>query len=442
MHTMLPMLFAACAPALAGPQAFVGATVHPVASPPIADAVLLIEEGRITAVGPRGAVVVPPDVEPVDLTGKVIVPGLVDTHSHIGGGGLGEGSGPLQPAISAIDSIDPTHVSLERARAGGITTVNVMPGSGNLIGGQTAYLKLRDASVIDDLLLCDDRRTEVCGGMKMANGTNPQGEGGYPRTRMGAAAQLRERLLAVKGEMGSGKKGGLFKKRASAPATLTDPGDEALRQVLAKERTVHFHTHRADDIATILALREEFDLDIVLHHVSEAWKVADAIGEAQIPCSLIMIDSPGGKEEAVEFRAENGAELEQRGVPVSLHTDDAITDSRLFLRSAGLAVRAGMSEEAALKALTLAGAEQMHLEGRVGSLEVGKDADFVVLSGPPLSVYTLVEQTWVEGTKVFDRANAMDERYAEGGWAVHERVPALEAAEGPETDQMDEGASR
>ena len=382
-------------------------------APTIEAGVVLVAEGRIVAVGPSGSVAVPPEAQVIDLSDKVIVPGFVDTHSHIGGGGLNEGSGPLQPSASAIDSIDATHVSLELARAGGLTTVNVMPGSGNLIGGQTAYIKLRDAAVVDDLLFCTDRRTEICGGMKMANGTNPQGQGPYPRTRMGALAQQRQALTDARdGRPKADKK----KRRRSLadPAPSTDP----LIQVVEGRRTVHFHTHRADDIATILQLRDEFDLDVVLHHVSEAWKVADAIAEAEVPCSLIVIDSPGGKEEAVEFRAENTAILESLGVDVSLHTDDPIIDSRLFLRSAGLAVRAGMSEAGALRALTLAGAGQLGLADRIGSLDPGKDADLVVLSGPPTSVWTRVEATWIEGVQVFDRTDPTDAAYASGGWAA------------------------
>jgi imidazolonepropionase-like amidohydrolase len=158
----------------------------------------------------------------------------------------------------------------------------------------------------------------------------------------------------------------------------------------------------------------------VLHHVSEAWKVAELIAAAGAPCSLIVIDAPGGKEEALEIRSENGAVLEALGVPVAFHTDDPITDSRLFLRSAGLAVRAGMSEEGALRALTLTPAEMMGLGDTVGSLEAGKDADFVVLSGPPLSTWTQIEQTWIEGVRVFDRADPIDRRYAVGGDAAGE----------------------
>src|SRR5690606_16565401 len=162
-------------------------------------------------------------------------------------------------------------------------------------------------------------------------------------------------------------------------------------------------------------LQKEFGFRIVLQHVSEAWKVADEIAKAKAPASIIFIDSPGGKLETVDIDFRNGAALEKAGALVGFHTDDSITDSRWLLRSGGLAVRAGMSREKALYALTMAGAIMLDLQDRVGSLEVGKDADFIVLSGDPLSVYTHVLQTWVEGKRVFDRSNPEDLLRAVGG---------------------------
>jgi imidazolonepropionase-like amidohydrolase len=193
---------------------------------------------------------------------------------------------------------------------------------------------------------------------------------------------------------------------------------EALVEVLEGKRTVHFHTHRHDDIVTVLRLAREFGFTPVLQHVSEGWKVADEIARAGAPCSIIMIDSPGGKLETVDLSYTNGAVLEKAGVLTAFHTDDYITDSRLLLRSAGLGVRAGMSREKALSAVTLAGARMLQLDTRIGSLERGKDADFVILSGDPLSVYTRVEQTWVEGRKVFDLENPADRLIAVGGYGA------------------------
>jgi imidazolonepropionase-like amidohydrolase len=137
-----------------------------------------------------------------------------------------------------------------------------------------------------------------------------------------------------------------------------------------------------------------------------------------VSASIIIIDSPGGKLETVDVAFKTGGVLEKAGVNVGYHTDDYITDSRLFLRSAGMGVRAGMSRDKALYAMTMAGARMLGLDSRIGTLESGKDADFIVLSGDPLSVYTHVEQTWVEGTKVFDRSNADDRKVATGGYGA------------------------
>jgi imidazolonepropionase-like amidohydrolase len=193
---------------------------------------------------------------------------------------------------------------------------------------------------------------------------------------------------------------------------------------------VHHHTHRHDDILTVLRLAQEFGFRVVLHHVSEGWKVADEIARAGAPCSIIVVDSPGGKLEARDLSWQTGAVLEKAGVKVAFHTDDWITDSRLFLRSAGLAVRAGMSREAALRGLTLEAAHMLDLGDRTGSLEVGKDADFAVLSGDPLSVYTAVLETWVEGQKVFDRSDPADRLWALGGFGAGNDERSLDCCGG------------
>ncbi|HSU25235.1 MAG TPA: amidohydrolase family protein, partial [Pyrinomonadaceae bacterium] len=154
---------------------------------------------------------------------------------------------------------------------------------------------------------------------------------------------------------------------------------------------------------------------VVLHHVSEGWKVADEIAKAKVPTSIILIDSPGGKLETMDIRFETPAILDKAGVLVGFHTDDYITDSRMFMREAAIAVRGGLSREKALYGLTMANAIILDLQDRVGSLEPGKDADFILLSGDPLSVYTHVLQTWVEGKKVFDRTDPKDYLVAVGG---------------------------
>ncbi len=393
------------------PQVFTGAQIIPISGAPIARGVLVVAGGKIIAVGAADKITIPADAEIHDVTGKVLMPGLVDSHSHIGSGSGGDGSGPIQPETRVLDSLDARDASIQKARAGGITTVNVMPGSGHLISGQTLYLKLREARTVDDLLIKLPDGTNA-GGLKMANGTNSmRGANGFPGTRAKSAALVRAEYIKAQEYRDK-------IKRANGDAEKLPPRDLALEkmsEVLAGQRIVQNHTHRHDDILTVLRLAQEFGFKVVLHHVSEGWRVAPEIAAAQAPCSVIMIDSPGGKLETKDADWRTPAILEQAGVLVGFHTDDPICDSRRFLRSAALAVRAGMTRQGALAAVTIANAKILGLDARVGSLEPGKDADFIVLSADPLSVYAHIEQTWVEGTKVFDLSRPADHLYAVGG---------------------------
>jgi imidazolonepropionase-like amidohydrolase len=407
----------------AAPKAFLHARIIPISRPEIPDGVLVVDNGKILSVGPYQQVTIPEGAERIDVTGKVIMPGLICTHSHIGGIGAADGSVPIQPGVRVVDSLNVRDSGFKRALAGGLTTLNIMPGSGHLIGGQTIYVKLRFAAdkprVIDDLFILDETGHPV-GGLKMANGTNSIRSAPWPGTRGKSAYLVREQFIKAREYQAK-------VESARADPSKLPPRDENLEtliEAMQGRRIVHHHTHRHDDIMSVLRLAEEFHLHVVLHHVSEGWKVADEIARAQVPCSIILVDSPGGKLEAQGLRFETGKLLEDAGVRVAFHTDDWITDSRIFNRMAALAVRAGMSREAALKALTLAGAEILNLQDRIGSLEPGKDADFVLLSGDPLSVYTHVLETWVEGTKAFDRANPQDRLYAVGGYgAGHDQSP-------------------
>ena len=451
----------------------------------VASGVLVVRDGKIIAVGPAsgvGAVVAPEGARVVDLAGKVIMPGLVDTHSHLGGVGAADGSGPIQPEVRAFDSLNVRDAGFRRAVAGGLTTLNIMPGSGHLLSGQTIYVKLRTTDAPADpreatlagpaaQASLQIRTVEqiayrwpdggLMGGMKMANGTNPMRDAPFTGTRGKHAAAVRQRYIAAQeyvakkqreaeagkkagdegqaGAMGAGAAAGGGEAgggEESKGASARDLAMEGLAEVLSGKRILHHHTHRADDIITVLRLAEEFKFRVVLHHVSESWKVPEEIVAAQkagrvLGASAIVIDSPGGKLEAAELIFENGAALEKAGVNVCFHTDDPITDSRLFLRSPALAVRAGMGRAAALRSVTLAAADMMDLGERIGSLEAGKDADFVVLSGDPLSVYTRVEQTFVEGRKVFDLALPADRLYAEGGFGGgHDQSPYMCCAGG------------
>lgn len=401
---------------------FTNATIYTATSDkPIEGGALVVRGGKIAWVGSMNEV---PDVkvgaEEVDLKGMTIIPGLVDTHSHVGlwsrpgvpaNSDIGEMSGPVQPGVRAIDAFNIDDPGIRMALAGGVTTANVMPGSGNVIGGQTVYLKYRGRSIEEMRITGRAGEKEILGGLKMANGENPKGYGKNrqqaPFTRMKIAAMQREtfqKAKEYKAKIDAGEK----------PAR--DLSLEPIVEVLEGKRTVHFHCHRADDSLTAIRISEEFGFEIVLQHATEGYRVSDVLAKKKIPVSLTLIDSPGGKAETMGVLDENAAILDKAGVTVTINTDDSITESRFLLRTGAIAVRGGMSESAALKALTINPAKLMHLDHRLGSLEKGKDADFVILTGNPFSVYTQVRQTWIDGKKVFDVKT--DRAYQAGGFAL------------------------
>jgi imidazolonepropionase-like amidohydrolase len=397
------------------PTAWINATLLPVDRPAISSGVMVISGNKIVAVGEKASVSIPGNAQIVDATGKWIMPGLICTHSHIGGFGAADSSSPIQPGVRILDSINVRDAGFRRALAGGLTTLNIMPGSGHLISGQTVYCKLRffgdSPQTIDDILIRDGDGKPI-GGLKMANGTNSQGDAPFPGTRGKSAFLVREQYLKARE----------YHAKVTAANGNSDkmpPRDlnlESLVEAMQGKRIVHHHTHRHDDIMTVIRLSQEFGFQTVLHHVSDGWKVAKEIAAAKMPCSIIVLDSPGGKLEAKDLVFRNGRVLEEAGVRVAFHTDDWITDSRWFMRSAALAVRAGMSRDKAIAGLTLAGAEMLGLADRLGSLSVGKEADFAILDGDPLSVATRVRETWVDGHKAFDLSQLEDQLYAEGGF--------------------------
>lgn len=429
----LTLLHASACPVGAQPIAFVGAEVYAVSAGSLRGTVL-IDGGRIIAVGPVDEIALPADADVRDLSGKVLIPGLVDSHSHVGiyprpavpaHSDGNDFSGPVQPQLRALDGIWPDDPGIRMAVAGGITTANIMPGSGSVVSGQTAYVKLR-GNTIEEMLIAEP--DDIQGGMKMANGENPKRrgaeKGSSPGTRSAIAALqrdlfIRARAYQKKWEVHRGKQA----RGEDSEAPERNLELEPIVEILEGRRTVHHHTHRSDDIVTVLRLKREFGFDLVLQHGTEAWKVADEIARAGVPISILMLDSPGGKLEASRYRLDYGATLERAGVLVAIHTDDFVTPSRLFLRSGALAVRGGMSEAGALRALTLNPARMMRLDERIGSIEVGKDADLVLLSGPPFALDTQVLETWIEGKRVFDRRDPLQRRYATGGFAVGDAYP-------------------
>jgi imidazolonepropionase-like amidohydrolase len=448
-HLALPLCFddiAAQEPAKKDadrPIVFRGATIHTVSGPVIQNGVMVVVKGKIAAIGEADKVPIPKDAMIRDVAGKVMIPGLVDTHSHVGifsrprtpaNNDGNETSGPVQPGLRAIDAISPDDPGIKMALAGGVTTANIMPGSANAIGGQTLYVKFRGA-VIEAMRIITSR---ILGGIKFANGENPKGvyggKGAAPVTRMKIAALQREQFVKARE----------YQKKLQAYQAAKDKGEKAtpperdialepMVEALEKRRTVHFHCHRADDIMTAVRLAEEFGFELVLQHCTEGYRIAEELGKRGAWVSLTLIDSPGGKPETMGLLEENAAILLKAGVKVAINTDDSVTESRFFLRTGAIAVRGGMTEAQALRALTLSGAEMMHLDDRLGSLGVGKDADFVILSGAPFSVYSQVLETWIDGDKVYDRERDYEWTYAVGGFAVPDksRLPAMPKAMKP-----------
>lgn len=434
------------------PTAYVGAKILTAAGQTYNPGTMLVHKGKIVEIGPSDKVTVPEDARRVDLKGKTIIPGLVDSHSHLGvysrptvsaNSDGNEMTGPVQSIVRALDSINPFDPGIRMALAGGITTTNIMPGSGNVIGGQTLYVKLHGHTVEQMAILSPD----VLGGLKMANGENPKRVYGSrkqaPATRMKIAALQRSEFLKAQDYQ---RKWDAYRKKLAAgedvSAPETDLSLEPLVEVLERKRTVHFHTHRADDIRTVLRLADEFGFELLVQHGTEAYKVAEELARRNVPVSMTVPDSIGGKAEVMDFLEATGKRLTDAGVKVLVNTDDPITESRFFLRTTAIAVRGGLDEENALKAITLYPAQTMHLDQRVGSLEQGKDADFVVLSGPPFSVYSRVLETYIEGRRVFNLADDKDRLYQTGGFALADRSqapaarPLVEpqpAAEAPET---------
>jgi imidazolonepropionase-like amidohydrolase len=422
-------LLAATVSAQEKPVAFTNARIIPIVGDTIEQGTIVVQNGKIVDIGSTKTTKPPSGATIVDAKGKTIMPGLVDSHSHIAEPSGADSTAPIQPDVRILDSVNVRASSVRRAQAGGITTVNVMPGSGHLDSGQTLYLKLRaDADKIDDFLILD-KDGNYMGGIKFANGTNSirPGGGSFPGTRAKSVALVREQFIKAQEYRDKIKK-------AAGDVTKMPARDlamETLVEVLDGKRMVHFHTHRHDDIMSVLRLQKEFGFRVTLHHVSEGWKVADEIAKAKIPASVIIVDSPGGKLETVDIKFDTPGILDKAGVLVGLHTDDSITDSRWFFRMAGLAVRAGMDRNKALYGLTMANAIILDLSDRVGSLEKGKDADLVILSGDPFSVYTHVLETWVEGKKVFDRSNPADYLIAVGGkGATNDRFVDIDCFDG------------
>jgi imidazolonepropionase-like amidohydrolase len=388
--------------ALAADLAIVHATVLPVSGPPVEDGTVVVDGGRIVSVQSGGAV---PDgtAEVVDATGKFLMPGIIDVHSHMGvypwpgASAHSDGNEAIDPVTARVWAGDSFHVSdpaLSRARAGGVTTIQVLPGSANLIGGEAAILKLRPSRTLAGMRFEGAPR-----GIKMACGENPKRVYGSdedgPTTRMGNLASMRAVFQRAKDYS--------VAKLTWRDPPMNDPDLETLLDVMDGKVRVHIHCYRHDDIEGIFRVMDSFGVRVSsIQHALEAYKVRDIL-KAHGTGIATWADWWGFKMEAHDGIPNNAALVKAAGVPVAIHSDSANQVQRLYVQAAKT-VRYGMSEADALSVITLDPARILGVADRVGSIEVGKDADLALFSLHPLDVYTRVEQTWIDGQRVYDRS--------------------------------------
>jgi imidazolonepropionase-like amidohydrolase len=380
---------------------------------------VLVEGGRIVAIGEE--VVIPEDAEIYDAMGKVVMPGLIDAHCHVGlfPDGIGweysdgnEMTDPITPHLRALDAVHPEDPAFQELVQAGVTTVLTGPGSGNLIGGQWVCLKTVPKPSVEQMVLLEPA------GMKMALGENPKRVYGdqkkAPSTRMGNAATLRAALVDAQNYLEKWRRYeadmAAYKAKVAAGDEDAEPPEvikrdlklEALGKVLRREMKARIHAHRADDMLTAIRIAEEFNLDLTLEHATEGYKIAGILAAKGIPVTAGPILFSRSKYELKEMTPKNPGLMAQAGVKVSIQTDEMSAVKYLPINAA-LAVREGMPEEEALKAITIHAAEIIGVDNQVGSLEVGKDADIVVFSGNPLDYRSVADLVLVNGQVAYVR---------------------------------------
>ena len=406
-------------PGSARALAIVDATIITASGPILRNATLVARDGKIEAVGLN--VEAPKDAEVVQAKGKYLMPGLVETHSHLGlhvlpdvEGNLdqNEWSEPIAAQARAIDALHSGDPAVERAVAGGVTTVQVLPGSSNLVGGQSAVIKLRHGSAEQMLF------KGAPPGMKLAFGENPKRVHGErleqgPVTRMGNAAILRQALAQARDyrrrwdDYRAGREGKTGEGRGGRDSENEPPGRdlklEALADMLEGKFRPHVHVYRADDILTVFRIADEFGFKIAsLQHCLDGYKVAEEIARRGVGVATFA-DRWGFKMETWDATPENASRLHRAGARVALMTDHPVIEQRYLIHEAARAVRYGLPEEEAYRSVTLHPAWILGIDDRVGSLEPGKDADFVLFDGPPLLVRSHVARVWIDGVQIYER---------------------------------------
>jgi len=368
---------------------------------------ILITDGKIVAVGT--SVKAPADAQVIDATGQFVMPGIIDCHSHIAiDGSVNEGSVSVSSMVNIADVLDSDDIAIFRDLAGGVTTANILHGSANPIGGQTVVIKLRWGQPAANLPF-----EGALPGIKFALGENPKhsnfrtlaGPERYPQTRMGVEETIRGAFTEAKDYKKSWDD---YRKRVTAGEKNVIPPQRNLKldplvEVLEGKRYVHAHCYREDEILMLLRVAKEYGFKVqTFQHVLEGYKVADEIAAAGTGASTFS-DWWAYKVEAYDAIPYNAALMTQRGVIVSINSDDAAEATHLNQEAAKSMLYGGMSHDEALKMVTLNPAIQLGIEKRVGSIDVGKDADLVIYNHDPMSAYAVVQKTLIDGRVYFDR---------------------------------------
>lgn len=385
---------AVVAPGLLGAQAesaivIRGATIHTATGAPFVGSIVL-RGGKILAIG--ATVAAPAGARIIDGTGKVVTPGMIDNHSHIGAKVTDLNDGPMVigPQHRFLDALDLGDSDWKDAVSGGVTTIVTGPGSGENVSGMAVVIKTFGADFSRRMLL-------EKGGMKFAMGAKSRDR--YPTTTMGVAANLRQYLIKTQEYVAAQKKWEDDGRKGNPPAR--DLGYESMADVLSKKTYVRAHVHAATDVMTLIRLQDEFGFELTLHHSTEAYKVAPELAKRGISAVVL----PLGPRIGIGEDAMAGPYiLWKAGVKIAMHTDAPVINQKWLRLCAALAMRYGIPEDEALKMVTRNAAEIARVGDRVGTLEVGKDADLVMFDGPWYEPRSRVELVIGDGQVIFDRA--------------------------------------
>ncbi len=375
--------------------AFTGAKIHTANGEVFESGTLLIEAGKIVGVG--SAINIPTGAKQVDVTGKVIIPGMIDNHIHVGTDlkNLNEFPTAFQPQNRVIDALSPDHKSWERALRAGITTVATGTGSGEVMSGEWAIVKTFGPTL-------EARILREQGGLKFAldSASAPTG----PKTDPAVFSEARGLLIQAREYMQKQEAWEKAGQKGDAPPR--DLKLETLSRALRGDEEIRAHLHTPNQIRGAIGLAREFGLDLQLHHATFAYKVIEDIAAAGLPVVGVPLFTKFGFSDEV---LEAPGNMARAGIKFVFHTDDPASSAKWFRHTGGLAIRYGMDETDALKGLTSNAAILAHVEDRVGSLEVGKDADFLVLDGPWYEMATLTEQVYVDGVLAYDQMRDQSE---------------------------------